>query len=94
VAGNASGDWDHKLDSNQLWFGSVTVAGFNSGAYLPAHPQFVRPALDAALRAVAAGLGQLEVEVLPFSRAVTAHGRMERRGLAGRIALTPDPPSA
>ncbi|HEY6493932.1 MAG TPA: zinc-binding dehydrogenase [Trebonia sp.] len=93
VSGNASGDWDHRLDSNQLWLRSVTVSGFNSGAYLPAHPQFVRPALEAALRAVAAGLGETEIDVLPLSEAVTAHERMERRDLNGRIVLTPDSPA-
>lgn len=91
VAGNASGDWDHQINSNQLWLGSVTVSGFNSGAYLPTHPQAVRPALEAALKAVAAGLGETEVDVLPFSAAVTAHERMESRTLNGRIVLTPDP---
>jgi hypothetical protein len=77
VAGNASGDWGHQIDSNQLWLKSITVSGFSSGAYLPAHPHVVRPALDAALNAVAAGLGETEIDVLPFSEAVTAHERME-----------------
>ena len=90
VAGNASGDWGHQIDSNQLWLKSITVSGFSSGAYLPAHPHVVRPALEAALNAVAAGLGETEIDVLPFSEAVTAHERMESRNLNGRIVLTPD----
>lgn len=89
VAGNASGDWEHQIQSNQLWLGSLTVAGFNAGAYVPSHPQVLRPALEAALKAVAAGLGETEIEVLPFSEVVTAHERMESRDLAGRIVLTP-----
>ncbi|MEV4604210.1 zinc-binding dehydrogenase [Amycolatopsis sp. NPDC049253] len=89
VAGNASGDWAHQVDTNQLWLTGTTVAGFNAGAYLPAHPQVVRPALEAALAAVAAGLGETEIDVLPFAEAVTAHERMERREPAGRIVLTP-----
>jgi len=89
VAGNASGDWDHRVDTNQLWLGNVTVAGFNAGAYLPSHPQVVRPALEAALRAVGAGLGETEIDVLSFDDAVTAHERMERRDVAGRIVLSP-----
>jgi NADPH2:quinone reductase len=93
VVGNASGEWQHQVDTNQLWGRSVTVSGFNAGAYLPAHPQAVRPALEAALKAVAAGLGETEVDVLPFSEAVTAHERMASRSLAGRIVLTPDPRS-
>ena len=66
VVGNASGDWAHRIDSNQLWLGNTTVSGFNAGAFLPAHPELVRPALEAALKAVAAGLGDIEVDVLPF----------------------------
>jgi NADPH:quinone reductase len=88
VAGNASGQWEHSLDSNQLWFRSVTVSGFNAGAYLPAHPQFVRPALEAARQVVAAGLAATDVDVLPLAEAVTAHERMEARSLNGRIVLS------
>ncbi|MFI6086283.1 zinc-binding dehydrogenase [Streptomyces sp. NPDC051217] len=43
VCGNASGDWDHSIGSNDLWLRSVTVSGFNSGAYLPTHPDAIRP---------------------------------------------------
>jgi len=89
VVGNAGGDWTHQIDSNRLWLGSITVSGFNAGAYLPTHPQLVRPALEAALKAVAAGLGDTEVDVLPFAEAAIAHERMENRTLNGRIVLTP-----
>ena len=44
LVGNASGDWDHTVASNRLWFGNFTVAGFNSGGYLPAHPETIAPA--------------------------------------------------
>jgi NADPH2:quinone reductase len=91
AVGNASGDWGHQLDSNQLWLRSVTVSGYNSAAYLSAHPQAIRPGLEAALQAAAAGLGEMDVDVLPFSAAVAAHERMESRSLNGRIVLTPDP---
>ena len=91
AVGNASGDWGHQLDSNQLWLRSVTVSGYNSAAYLSAHPEAIRPALEAALQATAAGLGEMDVDVLPFSAAATAHERMESRNLNGRIVLTPDP---
>ncbi|RLP77516.1 NADPH quinone reductase [Mycetocola tolaasinivorans] len=89
VAGNASEAWDHQLDSNQLWLRSVTVSGFNSGAYLPTHPHLIRPALEAAREVVAASQGQISIEVLPFSAAITAHERMESRDVAGRIVLSP-----
>jgi NADPH2:quinone reductase len=90
AVGNASGDWTHRIDSNRLWLGSITVSGYSSGVYLPAHPQAVGPALEAALTAVAAGLGDMEIDVLPFAAAATAHERMESRALDGRIVLTPE----
>jgi NADPH2:quinone reductase len=90
LAGNASGEWGHQLDSNRLWYGGLTVSGFNAGIYIPTHLPEVRPAAEAALKVVAAGLGETEIEVLPFDEAVTAHQRMESRALNGRIVLTPD----
>jgi NADPH:quinone reductase len=71
-------------------YASIYVAGFNAGSYIPTHPPEVRPAAEAALKAVAAGLGQTEIEVLPFADAVTAHQRKESRDLNGRIVLTPN----
>jgi NADPH2:quinone reductase len=89
ACGNASGEWGHQVDTNQLWLRSIAVCGFSSGAYLPAHRHLVRPALEAALTVAAAGLGDTELDVLPFAEAVTAHERMESRDLAGRIVLIP-----
>jgi NADPH2:quinone reductase len=89
LVGNASGDWDHRVDGNQIWYGNVVVAGFNAGAYLPAHPDAVRPAAEAALAAVAAGMADVEVEVLPLADAATAHQRLENRSTKGRVVLTP-----
>ena len=89
VAGNASNDWEHRASTNDLWLRSVTVSGFNAGAYIPAHPQALRPALAAALQAVAAGLVATGIDLLPFSRAVEAHQRMDSRAVNGRIVLTP-----
>lgn len=89
VAGNASGDWSHQVSSNDLWLGSSAVSGFNAGAYLRSHPEVVQPALQAALRSVSSGLGAIEVDLLPFSEAASAHRRMEDRSLNGRIVLTP-----
>ena len=66
------------------------MSGFNAGSYIPTHPQEIRPAAEAALKAVAAGLGQTEIDVLPFDEAVTAHRRMESCDLNGRIVLTPN----
>jgi len=88
AAGNASDEWEHTINDSQLWLGSVTVAGFNAGAFLPSHPHLVRPALQAARAAIAAGLGQIAVDTLPLDEAKTAHERMERRDLDGRIVLT------
>lgn len=91
VCGNAGGGWEHSVGSNDLWLRCVTVAGFNAGAYLPSHPESVRPALEAARTALATGQGgATEVEILPFREAATAHERMESRALGGRIVLVPD----
>jgi NADPH2:quinone reductase len=89
VVGNASGDWDHRIDSNAIWFRTVTVTGFNAGAYLPAHPEAIRPAAEAALAVVARGHADTKIELLPFADAATAHERMERHEVDGRIVLTP-----
>lgn len=88
VAGNASGDWTHEIKSNDLWLGSMSMSGFNAAAYFAAHPHVVRPALEAALKALAAGLGDIVVDLLPLGEAETAHRRMESRSLDGRIVLT------
>ncbi|MET7409787.1 quinone oxidoreductase family protein [Streptomyces parvulus] len=89
AAGNASGDWGHAVNDSQLWLGSVTIAGFNAGAFLPTHPGLVQPALHAARTAIAAGLGQTAVETLPLSEAAHAHQRMQDRDVAGRLTLSP-----
>jgi NADPH2:quinone reductase len=89
VVGNASGDWTHQIGSNDLWLGNISVSGFNAGAYLASRQHLIGPALDAALKAAKSGLLDMDVDVLPFSEAVTAHQRMESRTLRGRIVLTP-----
>lgn len=91
VVGNASGDWANQMKTNDLWLGNVTVSGFNAGAYFPSHPQVIRPALEAALNAVARGLVETEVEILPLGDAAIAHERMEARSLSGRIVLATSP---
>ena len=87
LVGNASGDWNHQIGGNALWLGNVTVTGFNAGGYLPAHPEAIRPAVEAALTAVTAGLADTEIDVLPLADAATAHARMENHTLTGRVVL-------
>ncbi|TPP05382.1 quinone oxidoreductase family protein [Rhizobium glycinendophyticum] len=87
VASNASGDWTHEVKSNDLWLGSMSMSGFNAAAYFATHPQVVRPALEAALTALAAGLGNIVVDLLPLEDAPAAHRKMESRTLDGRIVL-------
>ena len=88
LVGNASGDWNHGIESNGIWYGNVTVTGFNSGVYLPAHPEAIRPAAEAALTAVAAGLADTEIELFPLTDAATAHARLEHHATTGRVVLT------
>ncbi|MCK3779423.1 zinc-binding alcohol dehydrogenase family protein [Ensifer sesbaniae] len=87
VAGNASGDWTHEVNSNDLWLRSMSMSGFNAAAYFATHPEVVRPALEAALKALAAGLGEIVIDRLPLGEAEAAHRRMEDRSLHGRIVL-------
>ncbi|MBM9508073.1 quinone oxidoreductase family protein [Actinacidiphila acididurans] len=87
LVGNASGDWEHRLDGNRIWQGNITVTGFNSGAYFPAHPEAFGPAAEAALKAVAAGLADTEIEILPLAQAATAHERLENHTAQGRLVL-------
>ncbi|MBI0298678.1 zinc-binding dehydrogenase [Streptomyces sp. PRKS01-29] len=89
LVGNASGDWsDGGLDGNRLWYGNFTVTGFNAGGYLPAHPETFAPAARAALKAVADGLADVEIETLPLADAATAHQRLEDHSAGGRVVLT------
>jgi NADPH2:quinone reductase len=87
VAGNASGDWQHAIPSNEIWGGGITVAGFNAGAFLPTHPDAFAPALRAAVDMVAGGLAETAIDVIPFDEAARAHERMESRELEGRLVL-------
>jgi NADPH2:quinone reductase len=90
AVGNASEDWTHQIKSNDLWLGNISIAGFNAGAYLPAHPDAVQPALEAALKVVAKGLGDVEIHSYTFDQAAEAHKKMEDRNLVGRIVLVPN----
>ncbi|MER6536081.1 zinc-binding dehydrogenase [Streptomyces sp900105755] len=89
LVGNASGDWGHGIDGNRIWQGNITVTGFNAGGYVPAHPESVQPAAEAALQAVAGGLVDIEIETLPLADAATAHERLENHVTDGRIVLIP-----
>src|SRR5215470_17089303 len=65
LVGNASGDWNHQIDSNRIWRGNLAVLGFSTGSFLPGHKDLARPAATAAIRAAPAGLAQAHVETLP-----------------------------
>ena len=43
AVGNASGDWQHSVETNRLWFSNLAILGFNVGAYSAAHPELARP---------------------------------------------------
>jgi NADPH2:quinone reductase len=89
VVGNASGDWEHTVQTNALWRGNLAVLGFGVGSYLPAHPEQASPAAQAALRAVGQGLIDIRTQILPLAEASEAHRRMEDGTVGGRILLTP-----
>ena len=89
LVGNASGDWNHQIDSNRIWRGNLAVLGFSAGSFLPGHKDLARPAAAAAIRAAAAGLAQAHVETLPLSSAAVAHERLENHSVNGRLVLHP-----
>jgi NADPH:quinone reductase len=89
LVGNASGDWNHQIDSNRIWRGNLAVLGFAAGSFLPGYKDLARPAAAAAIRAAAAGLAQAHVETLPLSSAAAAHERLENHSVNGRLVLPP-----
>jgi NADPH:quinone reductase len=89
LVGNASGDWEHTVATNALWFGSLAIAGFNAGYYFPAHPEQAQPAAHGAISAIKQGLVDIRTEVFPLAEAAAAHRRAEAGALAGRILLAP-----
>jgi NADPH2:quinone reductase len=56
LVGNASGDWQRSVATNDLWLGSLAIAGFNAGYYFPAHPEQAQPAAQGAISAISQGL--------------------------------------
>lgn len=89
LVGNASGDWQHAVATNDLWFGSLAMAGFNAGYYFPAHPEQVQPAAQGAINAISRGLVDIRTQVFPLAEAEEAHRRVEEGSLGGRILLAP-----
>jgi NADPH:quinone reductase len=89
LVGNASGDWNHQIDSNRIWRGNLAVLGFSVGSFLPGHKDLARPAATAAIRTAAAGLAQANVETLPLSSAAVAHQRLGNHSVDGRLVLHP-----
>jgi NADPH:quinone reductase len=89
LVGNASGDWQHTVQTNALWVGNLAVLGFSVGSYLPAHPEQAHPAAEAALKAVSQGLVDIRTQTLPLAQAAEAHRRLESGTVGGRILLTP-----
>jgi NADPH2:quinone reductase len=56
AVGNASGDWQHGVETDRLWRSNLAILGFSVGFYLPTHLQLARPAAEGALKAVSEGL--------------------------------------
>jgi NADPH2:quinone reductase len=89
LVGNASGDWQHTVQTNALWVGNLAMLGFSVGFYLPAHPEQARPAAPVALKAVSQGLVGIRTQTLSLAEAAEAHRRIESGTVGGRILLTP-----
>jgi len=89
LVGNASGDWQHTVATNDLWLGSLAIAGFSSGYYFPAHPGQAQPAAQGAINAISQGLVDITTQIFPLAEAAEAHRRAETGSVAGRILLAP-----
>jgi threonine dehydrogenase-like Zn-dependent dehydrogenase len=89
AVGNASGDWQHQVDTNRLWVSNLAILGFSGGSYLPTHPQLARPAAEGALKAISAGLVNVHTDVLPLEQAPEAHRQIEAGHVNGRMLLAP-----
>jgi NADPH2:quinone reductase len=89
AVGNASGDWQNSVNSNQLWVSNLAILGFSVGSYLPTHPELARPAAEGALKAISAGLVNLHTDILPLEQAPEAHRQIEAGQVNGRILLVP-----
>jgi NADPH:quinone reductase len=89
AVGNASGDWQHSVETNRLWYSNLAILGFNVGFYLPTHLHLARPAAGGALKAVSEGLIDLHTDILPLEDAGEAHRRIEAGEVNGRILLVP-----
>ena len=77
------------MATNDLWFGSLAIAGFNAGYYFPAHPGQVQPDAQGAISAISQGLVDIRTQVFPLAEAAQAHRRAENGPAAGRILLAP-----
>jgi len=89
LVGNASGDWQHTVQTNALWASNLAMLGFSVGFYLPAHAEQAHPAAQCALKAVSQGLVGIRTQTLPLAEAPEAHRRLENGSVGGRILLEP-----
>ena len=87
LVGNASGDWQHIVATNDLWFRSLAIAGFSAGYYFPAHPGQAQAAARGAINAILQGLVDIRTQVFPLAEAAAAQRRAEAGSVAGRILL-------
>ncbi|SCF44733.1 quinone oxidoreductase family protein [Micromonospora mirobrigensis] len=88
LVGNAAGDWEHSVRTNDLWLRNLALYGFSGGVYFPTHPEQVRPAAQGAIAAITQGLVDIRTESIPAAEAAEAHRRVEKGGIGGRIVLT------
>ncbi|NBD28142.1 quinone oxidoreductase family protein [Paenibacillus glycinis] len=86
LVGNAS-EQALNIASTTLWLNNIGVQGFNVGGYLSANPSAGRPAAEAVLRLVEAGLIDIPLTRLPLGQAAEAHRRLEAKDIVGRIVL-------
>jgi NADPH:quinone reductase len=87
AVGNASGESEAPMDTNQLWLSNAGVVGFNIGGLLTGQPHRGTAAARRVLGLLVAGRIVCDYSALPLARASEAHRRLEAGGLTGRIVL-------
>lgn len=88
LVGNAIGDWQHTVSTNDLWLDNLAVLGFSAGFYFPDHPEQSGPAARAAITAIQQGLIDIQTHTMPLAEVAEAHRRLENGAVGGRFVLT------
>ncbi|MER5640716.1 zinc-binding dehydrogenase [Kitasatospora sp. NPDC002227] len=86
IVGNAA-QQDLALQADEVWFGSVTLAGYNMGGLMARRPGLFRAQLEEGLRLVAEGVVTVAVEEIGWDGVAEATRRLEGRTAEAKAVL-------